>query len=220
MRVGFRPPTVHPPAAIRRDLPMPGSPEISTARPWPPFACPQRLSSSSSSSSRPISGVSRAAWSASKRLWPISLSEDLEGRHGILQAFQLHASQFATVEQVRQAVALWPHRPRCRFGSARACNRAARFGVSPIAVCWRASPLPIGSPITTRPVAIPMRTRRGFALDWLRANCLDTRQGGAYAPLGIRLAGLRPAEIGQHAVADVTGDEAAESRDSCGDPAS
>jgi hypothetical protein len=44
------------------------------------------------------------------------------------------------------------HRP----GPARPWRRAARFGVSPIAVCWRESPEPIGSPMTTGPVAMPM----------------------------------------------------------------
>src|SRR5215472_252348 len=40
-----------------RDLPMPGSPEISTAQPSPRLACPQRRRSNSISSSRPTSGV-------------------------------------------------------------------------------------------------------------------------------------------------------------------
>ena len=54
-------------AAVRRDLPIPGSPEISTTRPSPAFACCQRRSSRSSSSSRPTSGVASER-SASKRL--------------------------------------------------------------------------------------------------------------------------------------------------------
>jgi hypothetical protein len=40
-------------AAVSRDLPMPGSPEISTTRPSPLFVCCQRRTSSSTSSSRP-----------------------------------------------------------------------------------------------------------------------------------------------------------------------
>jgi class 3 adenylate cyclase len=44
-------------AAVRRDLPIPGSPETSTTRPSPAFPCCQRRSKSSSSSSRPTSGV-------------------------------------------------------------------------------------------------------------------------------------------------------------------
>ena len=44
-------------AAVSRDLPIPGSPETSTTRPSPSFACCQRRSNRSSSSSRPTSGV-------------------------------------------------------------------------------------------------------------------------------------------------------------------
>jgi hypothetical protein len=54
-------------AAVRRDLPIPGSPDISTTLPSPAFACCQRRSSRSSSSSRPTSGVASER-SASKRL--------------------------------------------------------------------------------------------------------------------------------------------------------
>ena len=42
-------------------------------------------------------------------------------------------------------------------GSARACSRAARFGVSPTTDCSCAEPSPIRSPTTTSPVAIPTR---------------------------------------------------------------
>ena len=45
-------------------------------------------------------------------------------------------------------------------GPASDCSRAARFGVSPTAVCWREFPEPIGAPMTTRPVAMPTRTSR------------------------------------------------------------
>src|SRR6516164_4474389 len=51
-----------------RDLPMPGSPEISTTWPSPALARAQRRNSRSTSSSRPTSGVSAEPRSASKRL--------------------------------------------------------------------------------------------------------------------------------------------------------
>src|SRR5437763_1532811 len=54
-------------AAVRRDLPIPGSPETSTTRPSPDFACCQRRNSRSSSSSRPTRGVVPER-NASKRL--------------------------------------------------------------------------------------------------------------------------------------------------------
>ena len=47
------------------------------------------------------------------------------------------------------------------FGSAIPCSRAARFGVSPIMPRSCASPEPIKSPTTTRPVAMPTRVCRG-----------------------------------------------------------
>jgi hypothetical protein len=50
-----------------RDLPIPGSPEISTIWPSPAFACSQRRVSSATSSSRPTRGIV-AAHNASKRL--------------------------------------------------------------------------------------------------------------------------------------------------------
>ena len=50
-----------------RDLPIPGSPEISTTQPSPPFACSHRRMSRSISSSRPTSGVV-VARNASNRL--------------------------------------------------------------------------------------------------------------------------------------------------------
>ena len=43
-------------------------------------------------------------------------------------------------------------------GSARACSREARFGVSPTTPRSRASPSPISSPTMTRPVEMPIRT--------------------------------------------------------------
>ena len=46
---------------------------------------------------------------------------------------------------------------RLDVGSAKACNRAARFGVSPTTDCSCAGPAPIKSPTTTSPVAIPTR---------------------------------------------------------------
>ena len=46
-------------------------------------------------------------------------------------------------------------------GSARACSRAARFGVSPTTTSSRAAPSPTRSPTTTRPVAIPTRAASG-----------------------------------------------------------
>ena len=43
----------------------------------------------------------------------------------------------------------------------------------------------------------------------MRADCLDGCQGGAHRTVGMRLVGVRPAEIGQHTVADEERDIAA-----------
>jgi len=55
-------------AAIRRDLPMPGSPETSTICPSPAFARCHRRTNRSISSPRPTSGVSAVTRNASNRL--------------------------------------------------------------------------------------------------------------------------------------------------------
>ena len=54
-------------ARSSRDLPMPASPAIRTTWPSPSLAQLQRSSSMASSFSRPISGVRRCPWRASKR---------------------------------------------------------------------------------------------------------------------------------------------------------
>ena len=61
------------------------------------------------------------------------------------------------------------------FGSAIPCRRAAMFGVSPTIPRSCASPDPIRSPTTTKPVAMPTRVCSG-ALDfspptaWINSN--------------------------------------------------
>src|SRR6516162_5493501 len=156
-------------AAVSRDLPMPGSPEISTTRPSPPFTCCQRRTSSSTSSSRPTSGVS-AERKASKRLnIPLSAST---------RQANCGAAKPANSCGPRSSRSNSP--PTCRrvaspmtsvFGMARACSRAARFGVSPTTPRSCAAPLPIRSPTTASPVAIPSRTRSSS-----RVGKLPTRE--------------------------------------------
>ena len=64
-----------------RDLPIPGSPEISTTQPSPRFACSQRRRSRSTSSSRPTSGVV-AVRSASNRLSTVLGRSAVQARTG------------------------------------------------------------------------------------------------------------------------------------------
>ena len=98
-------------------------------------------------------------------------------------------------------------------GSARACSRAAKFGVSPTTPCSCAAPDPTRSPTTTSPVAMPTRTCSCVRPRLEPADGLDQLQTGADRPLGIVLVRLRIAEIDQHAVAHVLGDEAVEPGD-------
>ena len=78
----------------------------------------------------------------------------------------------------------------------------------------RRSPSPIRSPTTTRPVAIPTRAASGWPAGRRESgHRLDDREPGAHRPLGVVLMRLRPAEIGQHAVAHELGDVALEARD-------
>ena len=106
-------------------------------------------------------------------------------------------------------------RPRSPPRRARpaACSRAARFGVSPTTASSRAAPSPIRSPTTTRPVAMPTRAASGSPAgvdSWPTASAIAEPR--AHGPLRIVLVRLRPAEIGQHAVAHELGDVAVPAR--------
>ena len=145
-------------AAVSRDLPMPGSPEISTTRPSPLFVCCQRRISSSTSSSRPTSGVPperRASKRLTAPLWP--------------------NTRQARCGSAKPASCCGPRSSRsnsppicCRvlaaitsvFGAAKPCSRAARFGVWPTTPRSCAAPSPIRSPTTASPVAMPSRMRK------------------------------------------------------------
>ena len=100
-------------------------------------------------------------------------------------------------------------------GSASACRRAARFGVSPTTASSRAAPSPIRSPTTTCPVAMPDPGLQPASSAWglQPSHVFDQLQPGAHRALGVVLVRLRPAEIGQHAVAQVLGDMAVEAAD-------
>ena len=72
-----------------------------------------------------------------------------------------------------------------------------------------ASPDPRRSPTTTIPVAIPTRTCSAPATVCEFRRGLDDGQPGLHGALGVVFVRLRIAEIGEHAVAHVFGDEAA-----------
>ena len=102
------------------------------------------------------------------------------------------------------------------FGSAMPCRRAARFGVSPTMPRSWASPDPIRSPTTTKPVAMPTRVWSGNT-DFNRGNRYDQLQPCPYCSLGVILMSLRIAKIDEDAVTHIFGHEAAEALDGLGD---
>ena len=89
--------------AVRRDLPMPGSPESSTTWPSPLLACCQRRSSSSISSSRPTSGVRAVEHaSASKRLSTALSPSTCHARTGSAKPLASIAPRSSVLEQVAE----------------------------------------------------------------------------------------------------------------------
>ena len=66
---------------------------------------------------------------------------------------------------------------------------------------------------------MPTRTCERARAQRGRRTAVDEREPGAHRPLGVVLVRLRVAEIDQHAVAHVLGDEAAEAGDRLGDAA-
>ncbi len=143
-------------AAIVRDLPIPASPERSTTRPSPRLASAHFRVNSSISSARPTSGISEEARSASNRL---SIELGRSGCQTGTASLKPRSSDDPRLRSSKRA----PTSRRVAAeistvsGSAAACRRAARFGVSPTTSRSLVSPLPKRSPTTTSPVAMPTR---------------------------------------------------------------
>src|SRR5260370_34637650 len=90
-----------------------------------------------------------------------AFSHDPPGRDRLVEALHRVIAKLGKLEQVAD---LSPRRQRDHYvpGSAMACKREAKFGVSPTTACSCAAPSPTRSPTTTSPVAIPTLT----ASDW------------------------------------------------------
>src|SRR4029077_13535661 len=82
-----------------RDLPIPGSPEISTTEPSPDFACVQRRIRSSISSSRPTNGVV-AVRSASKRLSTELARKGHPSAHRPVNTFEFLCAEVSQLEEI------------------------------------------------------------------------------------------------------------------------
>ena len=100
------------------------------------------------------------------------------------------------------------------FGSASDCRRAARLVVSPIAAFSCVTPSRTRSPTTTTPEAMPMRACRVDARSRLQLrDSIEDREAGAHRSLRVIFVRRGIAEIGEHAVAEVLRDHAAEPLD-------
>ena len=176
----------------------------------------QRSSRSASSCSRPTSGVSALAVQRLEPAFGATLAHDPRRRAtGSAKPLSRRGPRSSssnrppTSRRVAWLITTLP-------GAASACSRAARFGVSPTTACSCAAPSPTSSPTTTSPVAIPTRgcqRARPPGATERSADRLDDRQAGPDRALGLVLVRLRPAEVGEHAVAHVLGDVAPRSAD-------
>ena len=204
-------------AAVSRDLPMPGSPEISTTRPSPLFACCQRRSSSSTSSSRPTSGVVPER-SASNRLTAPLSPKTRQARCGSAKPASCcgpRSSRSNNSPICCRVLAAMTRRGGC---SERLQPRREIWGFADHRLFLRRALAdqiaddhqPGGDPD-------PRLELGGFDIE--ATDSVDRAQSGPHRPLGIILVRSRVAEIDQHAVAHVLGDEAIEPSDDLGDRA-
>ena len=129
--------------------------------PRPPWPAASGRAAAPSSCSRPTSGARRRRRAAPRsgprrRLGPSTR----QARTGSAKPFRRLAAEIGdsnrppTSRRVLCAITTVP-------GSASACRRAARLGVSPTTACSCGRTLPTRSPTTTSPVAIPTRTASG-----------------------------------------------------------
>src|SRR5215468_793671 len=189
-------------AAVRRDLPMPGSPETSTTRPSPDFACCQRRNKRSSSSSRPTSGVV-CERNASKRLTtPLSPTTRQAGCGS-----PKPASGWGPRSSISNKV------PICR----RVASATTRV---PGREVWRlANDAPLLRRTCADQIAHDDEASGDANPNVQRLLCgepadrVDDREPGAGRALGVVLMRPRIAEIDEHPVAHIFGDKTAKAAD-------
>ncbi len=197
---------------MSRDLPMPASPESSTT--WP---SPLLASTSAAAAIRILLRARRGrsrplACSASKRLSTELARSAAQARAGPAMPLRSFGPRSSSSNRLPRSLRV-PSAMTTVSGSAIACRRAARFGVSPTTPRSCASPDPIEVADHDQPGrdADPHVQRRAGRGDELRRR-LDDGEPGLHGALGVMLVRLRIAEIGEHAVAHVFGDETAVSR--------
>ena len=189
-----------------RDLPMPGSPDISTTQPSPPFACCQRRISSSISSSRPTKGRGGGAQRLEAAV-DSARAQHAPDLHRIAKPLDGHRSEIAVIEQpTKKAAGAALDDDGIRLGE-RLKPRRQIGGLAHHFVVLRRVPADeIADDHQASGDADPQVQRWRLAYIELRHG-FDQRQPRAHRPLGIVLMGLRIAEIGEHAVAHIFGDE-------------
>ena len=188
---------------------MPGSPDSSTTWPSPSCARFQRSSNRPSSCSRPTKPVSRPLRTASKRPSDADTPSTAQASTGSARPLTSCRPSAAQLEQIADQPA-----------GGRSNDHGPRLGQSPAAAppgsaSRRPPPAPAKAP---SPIEIADHDEPGGDADAHlqrlgggdAAHRLDHREAGAHRALGIVFVGARKAEINQHAVAHVFGDEAVE----------
>ena len=146
-------------SCARRDLPIPGSPLISTTRPPPAPTVSQCSSSSASSPSRPTNGVSPRDATASSRVRASVGRNTRNADTGRRMPLSVSSPMLSTAKKPSTRTRV-PSLITTVPGQAADCRRAARFGVSPTISCGCRLASSPASVTTTSPVWTPIRTWR------------------------------------------------------------
>ncbi len=202
---------------MRRDLPIPASPETSTTCPSPALARSQRRSRGRISSSRPTSGSEPCRM---QRLEPIvdrTQPNHFPRAYRRRKALDLDSTEITTLEQARQTgVASYRRSAAFRAGHC----------LEPGGQIWAFHPQP-HAPARCRGRSdrrrLPCRLQYRSVLKALRARLeiceadpLHAGETSAQRPFGILFVCMGVAEIYKHAVTHVLGDETAEFGDFLG----
>lgn len=200
-------------AAVSRDLPIPGSPQTNTTRPSPDFACCQRRSSWSSSSSRPTSGAVPERNASNRLATPLSPTTR-QARCGSAKP----ASGWGPRSSISNSV------PICRrvaVGNDQGARPGQRLQAG--GEVWRlADDTALLRGTRTDQIANDDETGGDADPHTQRLLCgepadrIDHAKTGAGRAFGIVLMRLRIAEINEHAVAHILGDKAAKAADGVG----
>ena len=191
---------------------MPASPEMSATWPSPAFALSQRRSSSSSSRASDQWGQSAGV----QRLEPALLGADLERRKGSgrsRDSFEVLRAESGKLEQISHQLAR-ALRDDDAVGAGnplQSCGEIGRVTHDPSLLRLSRTQQITDDHDPGRDAHSHMQ-RAAFGRLQLRRG-LGDRKPSPHGPFGVMLVRLRIAEIGEHPVAHVLGDEAPIARD-------